>query len=215
MAEGLHISCENVDIKRNCILYNPAIESSPYKKGKWTWPWPYKRQYWVADNNRHDPEWRGQLSVYARTLTEISEFRIEQVSFDKVDTALALNMDGMPAYTFHLNKSHMNFNAILDDYPLSGLWPWPRNNAGVGEVEVSQDWPDEWNSFRREVMVEVSEEWPDEWNSLRDRGGMVEVSEETEWPDEWNSFRSGMVEVSEETEWPDEWNSFGGGGALS
>ena len=46
----------------------------------------------------------------------------------------ACNGYGRPIYAFDAVESGINFNAIYDDMPMEGLWPWPKKSQEPNKI---------------------------------------------------------------------------------
>ena len=71
-------------------------------------------------------KWKASLSVYAHKVGELSRFRAESLSADNVGAAVATDKQGNTVYHFSVVSPDDSFNAMYDDMPMEGLWPWPR-----------------------------------------------------------------------------------------
>jgi hypothetical protein len=84
------------------------------------------------DNNDDEGEWFGRLKIYAQDTTTLARFRLDQLSLDTTWPCEGLNWDRQVVYSYERRKPSDAFNAIYDDMPLRGWWPWP---GECGKVE--------------------------------------------------------------------------------
>ncbi|KAF5703114.1 hypothetical protein FGLOB1_9248 [Fusarium globosum] len=115
MREGLYVSQDNIIVQENCLTMRPD-------------PQKYQTHCYDRHFALSGPGWEGKLVVSTLGLPVASNFRVEHLSADKVYRCEArdLSKEGSRAYHFLIDGEE-NANYILDDTPLEGLWPWPRN----------------------------------------------------------------------------------------
>ena len=65
-------------------------------------------------------------------LNALAEFRLKDRTADRIARSYALNTERLAVYNYDAFKPEENFNILLEDIPLEGLWPWP-NRAGRRE----------------------------------------------------------------------------------
>jgi hypothetical protein len=135
MKTGLFLSDANVDTKHSCIVAGEDVTPMAGEKR-----WAYERQYYIEHVEGNTLQWKGTLRVVSMSLEVLREFRIGRLSADMVCLAVALNTDGQAAYHFNANYSQDNFNALLDDLPLKGLWPWPKEKNEKQYMEDKRKW---------------------------------------------------------------------------
>ncbi|POR36421.1 Uncharacterized protein TPAR_03389 [Tolypocladium paradoxum] len=94
--------------------------------------WSCVRVYRLADMAKDgDPQWIATLRVYAREVSVLSAFRVRHLSVNKAHHCSASDKEGRPIYNFHANDPGGSFNAVYDDRPLGGWWPWPKKSQGL------------------------------------------------------------------------------------
>ncbi|KAH7034610.1 uncharacterized protein B0I36DRAFT_316628 [Microdochium trichocladiopsis] len=84
-----------------------------------------------------EPLWVAKLEVYARELYVLSHFNPGQdLSREDMTLAIAGNEPEFSEFYYQWDKSGSEhcFNAIYDQKPLSGWWPWPRKNTECEEI---------------------------------------------------------------------------------
>ncbi|KAF1730013.1 hypothetical protein CRV24_009470 [Beauveria bassiana] len=84
----------------------------------------YGRFYELRDTE--PAQWHGTLMVRAHSLSTLRQFRPSQLSLANVRYVTAKNPHGQTVYHFNSDDSDRCFNAILEDTPLKGWWPWPK-----------------------------------------------------------------------------------------
>ncbi|KAF4450285.1 hypothetical protein F53441_6568 [Fusarium austroafricanum] len=127
MQEELHLSQDNVQVQDNHLTYSYS------EKGRC---WHVQRHYTLAG-----PQWSAKLLVWTFKLSVAVGFRIEHLSVDKVylahcsDTTKSKNL----VYFFELRTPENNMNIILDETPMAGLWPWPKQEQDVEGKNHNED----------------------------------------------------------------------------
>ncbi|KAI6082208.1 hypothetical protein F4821DRAFT_247700 [Hypoxylon rubiginosum] len=85
-------------------------------------------RYWFLRDLQQPPRWTARLQVHAPNYEILSGIRLENWTIDMVRIALAYDCSGKLIYQFNTSKPRSHFNAIYDDMPLLGWWPWPKEN---------------------------------------------------------------------------------------
>lgn len=83
------------------------------------------RTFYLSDN-RTPVSWAAKLEVSANEQSDIASFKIKDLRLDQIQKADAWNTNGQLIYRYRLHDLNNNFNAIYDDVPLEGWWPWPK-----------------------------------------------------------------------------------------
>lgn len=119
MEQGLYWSRDNIDPTGSKVFHNSWGKSAEdgFTRG---------RQFHLIDL-AEDPQWKASLVVYAPKVKALSEFRIQNLSVDNIADMTAFTGDGRWIYEYNRGDPGQNFNAIYDDMPLGGWWPWPKN----------------------------------------------------------------------------------------
>ncbi|EQB44876.1 hypothetical protein CGLO_16326 [Colletotrichum gloeosporioides Cg-14] len=87
----------------------------------------FSRTYYLSDS--HTPvSWTAKLEVAANEQSALARFKINDLELDHIQKADAWNTNGQHIYHYHRHGQNNNFNAIYDDLPLEGWWPWPKKN---------------------------------------------------------------------------------------
>ncbi|KAM5370716.1 hypothetical protein ACJA88_009787 [Fusarium oxysporum] len=85
--------------------------------------------------------WKGNLVVTTLSCPVATNFRVEHLSADKIFRSYASDVYRTQCWVYHfmINNPEVNANYILDDTPLKGLWPWPRNEHVIQEREEERE----------------------------------------------------------------------------
>ncbi|KAF9880371.1 hypothetical protein CkaCkLH20_02325 [Colletotrichum karsti] len=101
------------------------------------------RNYYLSDiDHGNNAQWAAKLSVYARNVGTLSRFRLPNLQLGHVAlvTAIDPRCTGRKLYKFDRFHPDKNFNAIYDDMPMDGWWPWPRraasDNQSMGQAHA-------------------------------------------------------------------------------
>ncbi|PHH60122.1 hypothetical protein CDD80_1672 [Ophiocordyceps camponoti-rufipedis] len=130
MRQGFYVTKENVRESKNSFT---ASLSETNKRHGWT----KGRNYYLEHNSSFTwgGRWHGYLTVFANDLSTLSNFRIEHLTVEAIQLAEAWNRQGEPVYAFHCEYPNQSWNAIYDDMPMKGLWPWPRDSKADSPTE--------------------------------------------------------------------------------
>jgi hypothetical protein len=127
METGIHLTAENTQRERGYVETSEGCEATL----------PYVR-HWYFQDPAKPHRWTATLSVWGRTLEILSGFRVSSLASSNVGFGRAWNGKGNIVYEFEAIAPEHAFNAIYDDMPLSGLWPWPRaKREGDGDDRKS------------------------------------------------------------------------------
>lgn len=127
MREGFHWDEHNVMPELSFINHNN--DKTQAQAG-----FRYKRIWDLADRG---PErlWRARLVVYGRDTPTLARFRISHVEPRGVTRAFVRSPRdrcdehrGL-VYYFSVERPELNVNAMYDDMPLEGWWPWPKKRG--------------------------------------------------------------------------------------
>ncbi|EQL02063.1 hypothetical protein G6O67_005617 [Ophiocordyceps sinensis] len=124
MKEGFHFSEANVQHDRGFFILDKASIPENAKRNGWN----CIRFYHLTHKPEHgDVQWIATLYVLARDISVLSNFRLQQISADKIRSTNAWNLKRQLIYGYDAKYVEQRFNAILDDQPLEGCWPsWPK-----------------------------------------------------------------------------------------
>lgn len=134
MREGFHWTEGNVDRSRGyfssdippwersnygavssrvfCILYHPGAFE---EEGK--------------DDQNTDLDWVVKLVVYGQAGADLPSFRLSHLSPDNIYCADAFTIVKRLVYKYDAPYPESSLNAIYDDMPMEGWWPWPKGKA--------------------------------------------------------------------------------------
>ncbi|EFQ35660.1 hypothetical protein CGRA01v4_09844 [Colletotrichum graminicola] len=137
MAEGFYWNEANLEREAGYIERR-LLKDDPFNDDD---RWSCCRTFFLSDLS-DDPQWAAKLIVYAEKLTVLSSFTITNINMDTMDGAVACNKvaDERSAtrwvYFWDRNYPEDNFNAIYDDMPLEGWWPWPREEFDDDDITL-------------------------------------------------------------------------------
>ncbi|PHH80635.1 hypothetical protein CDD80_638 [Ophiocordyceps camponoti-rufipedis] len=133
MTNGLFVTTDNVRESKSYFLQSDAINESNRQRG-----YTQGRKYYLESNGLFGSRWHGSLKVFAGDFRTLSSFRIGYLSVDLIRSASAWNKDGNQIYAYESVYPDQAWNAVYDDRPVKGLWPWPRNTLETEEKAASQ-----------------------------------------------------------------------------
>ncbi|KAI0147072.1 hypothetical protein GGR57DRAFT_516091 [Xylariaceae sp. FL1272] len=130
MREGFHWDASNVVREDGYIssTAKPLIHVS----GK---QYLGSRYYFLKDMGE-SPRWVACIAVYALNWETIYRFDLSQLSLNTMHGAMAYAPHGDPIYNYLHGKPTACFNAIYDDMPMEGWWPWPQK--GLSDVKTDE-----------------------------------------------------------------------------
>lgn len=126
MKSGFRLSEDTVRKSKGHIVVDREAQSQ-FK--------PRHTRKYAFEGRASHVKWKASLSVYAHKVGELSRFRVEGLSADNVGAAVATDRQGNTVYHFSAVSPDDSFNAMYDDMPMEGLWPWPR--AQVPEKDLA------------------------------------------------------------------------------
>ncbi|KAI0161013.1 hypothetical protein GGR52DRAFT_155721 [Hypoxylon sp. FL1284] len=85
-------------------------------------------RYYTLRDLQKPPRWTACLRVHAAALEVLSGIRLETWTPDMIRDARAYGLQRALIYQYLEHRPNDNFNAIYDDMPLSGWWPWPKES---------------------------------------------------------------------------------------
>ncbi|KAL2212646.1 hypothetical protein CC79DRAFT_438765 [Sarocladium strictum] len=97
---------------------------------------PLLRMMTLSDT-KEDRNWNAKLLIGANEIATLSHFRIANLGQDTCTRATASTELGT-VYGFDVQNPAANFNAIFDDMPMTGLWPWPKKEEDAEAEEEEQ-----------------------------------------------------------------------------
>ncbi|KAK1976255.1 hypothetical protein LZ30DRAFT_763773 [Colletotrichum cereale] len=127
MREGFHWTAANLDFETGYIQLDLSTDKDICGGDRWS----CSRTFFLSDLS-DDSQWTAKLVVYAEKTAVVSSFRITNLTLDTVNWVSAFRKaaeqgsSAQWAYIWDRYESEENFNAIYDDMPLTGWWPWPK-----------------------------------------------------------------------------------------
>ncbi|KAK7932651.1 hypothetical protein PG985_003363 [Apiospora marii] len=117
MREGLHWTDKNIMREEGHFDFGPI----PY-------PWgPIARTYYLRDLDHAPPRWTASMQVHAHRVAPLSRFRPGRLTPERhLTAALARAPNGAAIYSWCSWAPDEAYNALYDDMPLEGWWPWPK-----------------------------------------------------------------------------------------
>jgi hypothetical protein len=125
MHRGLTLCHENVDYRKNYCRALDARESPPFTHARYFEAKNVSSSVF-ARGGGENKLWTAKVSVYAHDFGTLGAFRLQDLAQETVHSATALDNRGRPLYKFSVVRPEDSFNAIFDDLPLPGMWPWPK-----------------------------------------------------------------------------------------
>ncbi|TDZ40700.1 hypothetical protein CTRI78_v010213 [Colletotrichum trifolii] len=134
MREGLHWSTDSIWKEPGYVDASLENETDHVKKS-----WTLARHYYLLDLGG-DAFWVGKLVVFARQLKVLSHFRVETLTPDMVHGAYAARSDARNqiCYSYEVDGK-VRLNALYDDMPLTGWWPWPKRQSAKQTGEDAEE----------------------------------------------------------------------------
>ncbi|KAI1741531.1 hypothetical protein F4680DRAFT_464550 [Xylaria scruposa] len=107
----------------NIIREEGYVDQDPTKSyGK---NWSGTRHYFLRDLQQ-PPRWIATVELFAVNKETLCRFDLNQLSREKMHSARANSQSGHMVYSWEYGFPRMSLNAIYDDRPMEGWWPWPR-----------------------------------------------------------------------------------------
>ena len=86
------------------------------------------REYDLIDNQAR---WYAKVRVTSMHKATLANFRLDDLVKDKIVWCRGRSAENRLVYSWESNvPPGDNFNAIYDDMPLPGFWPWPKEKTG-------------------------------------------------------------------------------------
>ncbi|OTB05700.1 hypothetical protein M426DRAFT_21730 [Hypoxylon sp. CI-4A] len=129
MREGLHWSLDNVRWEDGFLCKIDAMKNAPSHLVKYLLDedLTVARSYFLHD--LHVPSrWVAHLQVFASSIKLLSKTRPEHLTMESIETAHAWSVDDQRIYQYNKACPEEACNAIYNDMPLEGWWPWPKKN---------------------------------------------------------------------------------------
>ncbi|KAL2884219.1 hypothetical protein SGCOL_000158 [Colletotrichum sp. CLE4] len=128
MREGFHWTVANIHREAGYIEHE-AKEPAMVGAG-----WNCTRNYYLSDLSP-DQNWTAKLTVCARDIRVLSQFDVAKLRPEQAYAAIAWTnvQPGQYVYNFDCLDPRKNYNAIYDNMPLEGWWPWPKKQPDAGD----------------------------------------------------------------------------------
>lgn len=121
MRKGFHWSSANVQREQGHLTVH---DKSKIPQDEFVHGWAHSRRYVIKDLGI-DPEWTAELTIFAKEIAVLASFDVEFVTMQDMRRAKAWNWDDNLVYQYSEKSPGESFNAIYDDMPMHGWWPWP------------------------------------------------------------------------------------------
>lgn len=122
MRKGFHWTISNVKKENGFVTGLSKDVRSMELISKYT-----NTRWWLLKDSKQPMEWVASIRVHG-TLESVTNIRLQDWFPTMVLNAEAVNNSGNQIYFFDREQPHKAFNAIYDDMPLEGWWPWPKKN---------------------------------------------------------------------------------------
>ncbi|KAI3341059.1 hypothetical protein F4824DRAFT_486923 [Ustulina deusta] len=138
MREGFYWDSANVVDEDGYINTNLVDRVFFRRDGK---QWNGRRNYFLKD--LQEPQrWTAMIEVFALRHETLCRFDLSQLSRERIHCVLALSQGGDHIYEYCHGKPQCCYNAIYNNMPMEGRWPWPRKNA-EGNRQEKQGYEEE------------------------------------------------------------------------
>lgn len=121
MRDGLYWTEENLDREAGYVENSPHTNISPFLPA------------WITCGRIYDfrdlgsaPQWTAKMTVLCPDLDRLSRFRFRDLTVSQIVFCGAMDAKGKDVYMYSRLGEDVNINAIYDDMPLEGWWPWPK-----------------------------------------------------------------------------------------
>ncbi|KAI1119017.1 hypothetical protein F5Y14DRAFT_118657 [Nemania sp. NC0429] len=132
MREGFHWDRTNIIKEEGYFDYD-------YTNAGCSWTWNGTRHYFLEDLQR-PPRWIATIEVFAAKHETLCCFDLGQLSLGNNCRTTAYSQSRKRIYEYIYGKHQQSYNAIYDDMPMEGQWPWPRKSSkDSGEADTGAD----------------------------------------------------------------------------
>lgn len=90
--------------------------------------WRYMRRF-ALEHTSTTPRWAADVLRFSREMPVMANFEVTRLSRSHITDAWAWNEHGLRVYNYSASDPLQNLNTILGHRPLTGWWPWPRNDG--------------------------------------------------------------------------------------
>ncbi|KAI3333687.1 hypothetical protein F4824DRAFT_471666 [Ustulina deusta] len=125
MREGFYWDSGNVIHEDGYINLKPNPSALFRRQGK---GWDGIRHYFLKDLQQPQ-RWIATVELYALHFETLSRFDLSQLSPEKIRLGMAFSQLGDTIYKYSYAQPQYCFNAIYDNMPMEGQWPWPRRDT--------------------------------------------------------------------------------------
>ncbi|KAI1192709.1 hypothetical protein F5X97DRAFT_337349 [Nemania serpens] len=130
MREGLYWDAENIITEDGYVQRNLDRGNGIYPHPHDEKPWDGVRYYFLRDLQQ-PPRWTASIEVYSSSYETLHHFDFSQLSREKIRSGEALNQSRELIYEYYHGQPQQCYNAIYDNMPMEGQWPWPRKDDEV------------------------------------------------------------------------------------
>lgn len=135
MEEGLFWSQLNINHEdSHCSTDTHRFSLYPKSFG-----YTHARIFRLIDKAHDIPQWQASIVIYAHGYPELQRFKPQELTLDNIIFTVAKNGNNDHVYQFDRQCSSSNFNAIFGDKPLSGWWPWPKEESCELGMSITED----------------------------------------------------------------------------
>ncbi|KAK1993317.1 hypothetical protein LX36DRAFT_714687 [Colletotrichum falcatum] len=133
LREGFHWDGANLDREAGYIRLDVGDDEDDGEdadEGDVDDRWSCSRTFFLSDLGA-DPQWTAKLVVYAESTSVLSRFAVTDLDMGTIKEATAWRAtaeEDSTRWVYYWGRQYQeaSFNAIYDDMPLTGWWPWPR-----------------------------------------------------------------------------------------
>ncbi|KAI0379402.1 hypothetical protein F5Y04DRAFT_282824 [Hypomontagnella monticulosa] len=138
MRDGFHWTTQNV--QREDGYYGTTSACTDHNPNDKEWllhcGFYETRHYFLRDLQHNPPRWVANFKFHAREREILTRIRLEYLTVERIFRAKAFGDACETIYEFRRYQPERNFNAIYDDMPLDGWWPWPKKKRLIQEEET-------------------------------------------------------------------------------
>ncbi|KAI1186065.1 hypothetical protein F5B17DRAFT_441350 [Nemania serpens] len=132
MREGLYWDTDNIITEDGYVQRVPDLLSSNFQRVQKAW---VGIRYYFLTDLQQPPRWTASIEVYLLSYETLHSFDVSQLSRDKIRFGEALNQSRELIYEYYHDRPQLCHNAIYNNMPMEGQWPWPRRDAQASGIE--------------------------------------------------------------------------------
>ncbi|KAF9875924.1 hypothetical protein CkaCkLH20_06370 [Colletotrichum karsti] len=125
MREGFHLSPTFEVKKTGCMLPDQVPELFKSQ-------WKHSRRFILKEPKS---KWMAHVFVMSQDLGTLSNFRLDDLTKDRIGLCRALNDNRISVYNYNFWKPEENYNTLHENLTLGGWWPWSRGSDKEAKVE--------------------------------------------------------------------------------